>query len=436
MREFTDDFRRSETERVLTVLRPQEVLLNRDNISKVTSKLLQWSTDKSGGQILELFDEGLPEMTSEKLSDYLGNEEALETYASVAKYVTSKTLARKAFGAVAKYLEGLMIDKEILSLGNYTLIPDVRTDEDPVSKETVVAVKNAKPEESRVENEMSPRGVRMDASTLASLEVLTSNADGSENGSILSVIDRACTQRGRRLLKRWLSAPLVNSDDIEDRLNAVDALLDLDAKVDDDILTEISKKLALGRDIERALPRLHEHVVGQQSAMMFDNANKRQVKEFVKVLRTMESTLQAVDQARMALSTVNCKSKRLSWVVSTEGGMPPDAWDQLRYFFEDAFDVRAAEESGDVIPAPGVAPDYDERKQEVQDVEDELDELLKYWQRKLGLPSAKFVHRNAEKYQMEFSASGIKGRVPKEFELVSQTKVLKRFLYAFASSTN
>ncbi len=69
----------------------------------------------------------------------------------------------------------------------------------------------------------------LDGFTQRSLE-LTAPLRGQGGPTVLSVVDRTHTSMGRRLLRRWLVAPLRRVDDIQERLNAVQALLELGAE--------------------------------------------------------------------------------------------------------------------------------------------------------------------------------------------------------------
>ncbi|KAH9324117.1 hypothetical protein KI387_004295, partial [Taxus chinensis] len=65
-------------------------------------------------------------------------------------------------------------------------------------------------------NEMS-----LSSNTLQQLEVLRNNADGSENGSLLSLMNHTHTAFGLRLLKHWVTHPLCDRNAVEARLDAV-----------------------------------------------------------------------------------------------------------------------------------------------------------------------------------------------------------------------
>jgi len=61
----------------------------------------------------------------------------------------------------------------------------------------------------------------LDPATLRNLEVLKNIHDGSQKGSLISVLDRTATPLGARLLRRWMKEPLVDKDKINQRLDAL-----------------------------------------------------------------------------------------------------------------------------------------------------------------------------------------------------------------------
>ena len=64
----------------------------------------------------------------------------------------------------------------------------------------------------------------VDATTRRNLELLASLRDGSRQHTLLWVLDDTLTPMGARLLRRWITAPLLDKAQIEQRLDAVGAL--------------------------------------------------------------------------------------------------------------------------------------------------------------------------------------------------------------------
>jgi len=64
----------------------------------------------------------------------------------------------------------------------------------------------------------------LDAFTRRNLELTETIRDRSRKGSLLGLLDRTRTAMGARLLKRWIDQPLLNREEAERRLDAVEAL--------------------------------------------------------------------------------------------------------------------------------------------------------------------------------------------------------------------
>ncbi len=99
-------------------------------------------------------------------------------------------------------------------------------------------------------NKIQPYGtgdfMHVDSATRRNLELLSTIKDGSTKGSLLWVLDRTSTPMGGRLLKKWLSQPLLDAKEIDLRLDAVEEL-------SGDLLLreELSRSLRTVYDIER-----------------------------------------------------------------------------------------------------------------------------------------------------------------------------------------
>jgi len=91
----------------------------------------------------------------------------------------------------------------------------------------------------------------LDETAVTDLELLRTIIGGDQRGTLLWVLDRTSTPMGRRLLKRWVTYPLVRVEAIERRLDAVEELAG--RGIDRE---ELRKKLDDVADIERLLARI------------------------------------------------------------------------------------------------------------------------------------------------------------------------------------
>jgi DNA mismatch repair protein MutS len=65
----------------------------------------------------------------------------------------------------------------------------------------------------------------LDATTLRNLEVLSNIRDGTSKNTLLDVLDKTRTPMGSRLLRKWLLQPLMNTKKINERLDAVEIMV-------------------------------------------------------------------------------------------------------------------------------------------------------------------------------------------------------------------
>lgn len=418
-----DDSRMSRTERLLTILRPYEIIAEMSNISKDMQRVIKWFGRSEDTEVIDISKKDVPRMTGGWLKQYLTEQTSWEKAAEVGvlNHLNDCPLSASAFGAVAHHLRSLKIDKETLSLGNYSIIPSRSTSNE----------KHENTSSSDDENVMFgiSKHLRMDASTLQNLEVLSPTDFHMNSGSLLNFVDRASTPAGRRLLGKWVAEPLIESAQINDRLEAIGDILKMEEEMGPRTIRDIVRKLRTKKDLERALPKLHRHATVGNAAVMFDDSNKRQVKGFVSVLRSLEDSLHALDMFLGTSESLSrpLKSKRLGWICRPGCAVPKVATEKLKFFLGDAFDLQSAEESGLILPAPGAVPHYDQCKGQLDEVEGQLNEELEQWKRVIGDRTMTFYHRGKEPYQMEVSRDALVGPVHSELQLVSESKRAKRF---------
>ena len=91
----------------------------------------------------------------------------------------------------------------------------------------------------------------LDDSTRRNLELTETIRGGNEKGSLLQVLDRTATPMGKRLIRNWINQPLINSEAINKRLDAVDFFYK-----DGLLRSEIFSLLKSISDIERIINRV------------------------------------------------------------------------------------------------------------------------------------------------------------------------------------
>lgn len=130
---------------------------------------------------------------------------------------------------------------------------------------------------SQVDPDMT---LKIDASTLQSLEIVRSIRLRTRVGSLLSIIDQTKTSMGARLLSSRLRAPSTEMSVINFRLDLVDVF-----HADTNFLANIRIALSGSRDIERALQRMYTTRFPSQT-------------DFITVISTIEQAISIQDLLR------------------------------------------------------------------------------------------------------------------------------------------
>ena len=91
----------------------------------------------------------------------------------------------------------------------------------------------------------------LDINTRRNLEITETMRNKGKKGSLLWVLDKTSTAMGARLLRKWVQQPLIKIDEIKDRHDAVELLINNLLLMDD--IKELLKKVY---DIERLMGRI------------------------------------------------------------------------------------------------------------------------------------------------------------------------------------
>lgn len=122
----------------------------------------------------------------------------------------------------------------------------------------------------------------LDISARRNLELTERMKDKGKRGTLLWVLDKTSTSMGGRLLRRWINDPLIDANEIQERLNAVKEL-----KTDMMLKDEIVEGLKKIFDIER--------IAGKIS---FGNANARD-------MLSLKSSIGKLPELRKLLENAN-----------------------------------------------------------------------------------------------------------------------------------
>ena len=107
----------------------------------------------------------------------------------------------------------------------------------------------------------------IDRATQRHLELTESLQDGSKRDTLLSIMDATKTPMGARLLRQWIKQPLLNTDSIRDRQDAVAAFYQ-----STHALSEISLQLEEVRDIERLIMKVSSGYASPRDLIALKNS--------------------------------------------------------------------------------------------------------------------------------------------------------------------
>jgi DNA mismatch repair protein MutS len=117
--------------------------------------------------------------------------------------------------------------------------------------------------------------ISLDIQAQRNLDILENAVTKGKKGSLLGVLDKTGTAMGRRLLRKYLARPLVNVSVINQRLGAVEELIQ-----NNTVLADLLEALSCVFDIERILTKV-----------VFGNTNPRE-------LRSLEFTLRQLPKIK------------------------------------------------------------------------------------------------------------------------------------------
>ncbi|KAL7268971.1 DNA mismatch repair protein msh6 [Rhizina undulata] len=374
--EFMDDAEYTKFETFVAQIRPKELILEKGMISTRATRILKnntslnaiWNKLKPEKEFWEA-DTTVRELMTNNYFQ-LENSDDSNNWPEVLRESKDKEMVMSAFGALLCYLQSLKIDRDLVSLGNFSWY-------DPIRKASSLV---------------------LDGQTLLNLEIFANSHDGSANGTLFQLLNRCITPFGKRMFKLWLCHPLADPKKINARLDAVDAL-NADSSFQDAFVNSLGKL----PDLERLISRIH--------------AGTSKAADFVRVLEGFERIRDAMEDIR--------KHGQGDGVIGQSLAMMPDL-DECLKPWETAFDREKAKNQGVLVPERGVEEDFDESQDNVENIINSLHEVLKGYIKDLRCKELKFTDSGKEIYLIEVPAKLAKA-VPKNWDQMSGTQKVKRF---------
>ncbi|KAI0974303.1 muts domain V-domain-containing protein [Xylaria arbuscula] len=247
----------------------------------------------------------------------------------------------------------------------------------------------------------------VNGTTLESLEVYRNQTDHSEKGSLFWALDKTLTRFGQRLLRKWVGRPLLDKERLEERVAAVEELLENTSTAKVDKLEHILKTTKT--DLERSLIRIYYGKCTRPELLAVLQTLQRIASEFARVKDSADTGFKspaisdAIASLPLLLPTVLSYLER----INAEAARADD-----KYAF-----FRETEETEAIT----------DHKLGIASVEQELDAHRKVAASKLNKKSpVSYVTVAGIEYLVEVSNADLK-HVPASWIKISGTKKLSRF---------
>ncbi|RMJ27564.1 hypothetical protein PHISP_01552 [Aspergillus sp. HF37] len=375
--EFVDDADMTKFETFVAQTRPQELLLEKSVVSPRAVRILKNNTGPTTiwNYLKPMKEFWEAEITVKELDAgqffVSPDDDNVHAWPEALRDAREKELAMSAFGALVQYLRVLKLDRDLVTIGNFSWY-------DPIKKASSLV---------------------LDGQSLINMEVFANSFDGGSDGTLFQLLNRCITPFGKRMFKQWVCHPLMDAAKINARLDAVDSL-----NADPTVRDQFSSQLAKMPDLERLISRIH--------------AANCKTQDFVRVLDGYE-------QIEYTMSLLQDSGSGDGLIGRLIRGMP-DLGPLLEYW-KTAFDHTKAKENGVLVPKPGIEEDFDSSQEHVEQLLQGLDNLLKRVRRELGSTAICYRDNGKEIYQLEVPIK-VKN-IPKSWNQMSATKQVKRYYF-------
>ncbi|XP_035231122.1 DNA mismatch repair protein Msh3-like isoform X6 [Stegodyphus dumicola] len=376
---FEDNLLRNKLESCLTHLNPSEVLLPSTNLNKKTEDFLTSFCNERGTRM-----------------EYIENKVFDHSFAldNISKLFTSQDACQVSSG---EFLDNI---QDVLSLPPLVLscLSALVIYLSSFKLENVMKIfKNMK--------EFSTNECMvLNAATLKGLEVLKSNSNYTEHGSLLWILNKTLTKFGERMLKLWIAKPLKNLQCIEDRLNIVTELMHSESVIFRIIQNVLSK-----------LPDLEQILCGA----FYHRCSCNDLFKLIQALNNIRTEFLGITDK----ITVEVKQPKLRNILLDI----PRLLDDIKEYY-DNINPKAAKEGdfANIFLSTSMYPDLERCKHEIILAEKKLDDLRPKICKVLCLPGFKYVTVAGQKYLIEIPNNYISG-VPNDWLKISATKQVSRF---------
>ena len=294
----------------------------------------------------------------------------------------------------------------------------------------------------------------LDSQALQHLEIFETNAPiKCEEGTLFSFIDKTVSAAGKRMLKRWLCAPLLNVEKINSRLDAIE-----DLQKNSHLRENFRKGLKELPDLERLCAKVYQYSIKQNSKVVyFEDVSTIRLREFKSLLNNLLKAERLILELQAYQHTLN--SQRLKRLVTHVNTKNPAEKAVINNEYQDIYIEDSENEEKDdsliegllpniavmvndltsmiiwegkdqSIPTPGIGliESYDKNREIKTEIEVKLKNYLTGIRKRFNDHSIDFCHAKF-RYELEIPEKHVKGtKKPEDFEFTSARAGYQRFL--------
>ncbi|KAJ8104123.1 muts domain V-domain-containing protein [Lipomyces tetrasporus] len=380
--EFEDGFMRGELETRLLHIQPCEIVLIGD-ITKESEKVLKTvaSHHKVSSENIrsERIDKPSVENARDQLTRFYGNK--MQSWQSDD--------ADKKIGDVLEYTQSLPASVIVCLSAMIEFLKEYKL-------EGIFELPSC------FEDFKSRSHMILNGNTLSSLEIYRNQTDFTEKGSLFWALDQTRTRFGQRLLRKWVGNPLIDREQLELRIAAVEEVKESRSERWSTLVSLLAKL----PDLENGLIRIH-----------YGRCTRS---ELYVVLR-------AFDQVCSAFPTAGTERPWRSEIINECFALLPKMSFEISEFLSE-FDHTAAQTNDKYhfFKDEDQYRDIQDEKLGILSVENELDTFIVEARKLLKKSYVKYSSWNGNDYLIELRNQELR-TVPKNWVKVSGTKNVSRF---------
>jgi len=343
---FKDDRCRSGVRGILENLQPQEIL---------------YAQNKIGKETLELLGKDAPNAIITDVPEFWSKDKLLEILVSPRYFEENQSPEISKFGIVEQFKDNTSVMRALAGIIAYL-------QKSLLDKSMLVQKKFASYDPSDYSN---AKFLTLDKMSIENLHIFA-DEDGKTQGSLFRLINNTSTPFGARLLRTWITQPLAQRKDIEERLDAVQNLVD-----EPGLLEELQEKLKELPDLGRLKTRLCGYSTKRKidTAFFYDRAvlGKAKVDAFVHFMAGMKKSVKIIEW--LFQQNIQCVTAERLKQILTPGKFLPN-YKAIIDDITEKYDEKLAED-GILKPQKGRNPKWERLNKEKQDIEEQADEVLK-----------------------------------------------------------